>query len=386
MSNKISCGFVNNSLYLSFNGDIRHCCIQQPVDVSSDIKKIKQHPDDFLKQNIALYDIKKDLDNGVKNKHCSACWDLEAAGGQSKRQRSMQGPVQVLRHLDLRLGNKCNLKCKMCFPTWSSQIVNHYVSAKQSGIVNMFNEFADTMQTDGDNMPFLDDSFELIKNAPHLNSIFIAGGEPFIMPEVEVFLEKLSSINRKIKLGILSNITVINDSVLETLKKLDDVTIYCSIDGVGEDLEYQRTSAKWDVIERNFNKLYEADVKTALVPCFSHLNFESVVDFLTWAGTFEKTNVLFNEVTDPSFLNFKLVPLEYRKSLIEQINSFVLPNNAHANYKVFFNGIKSEYRQITTDEQYKLKCAVDIWDHKSKVKYRERYRWADVLLNYEQKF
>jgi sulfatase maturation enzyme AslB (radical SAM superfamily) len=255
------------------------------------------------------------------------------------------------------------------------------VSAKQSGIVNMFNEFADTMPIDGDNMAFLDDSFELIKNAPHLKSILIAGGEPFIMPEVELFLEKLSSTNKTIKLSILSNLTVVNDSVLETLKKFNNVTIHCSIDGVGEDLEYQRTSAKWNVIERNFNKLYEANIKTLMVPCFSHLNFESVVDFLSWAGAFEKTEILFNEVTDPSFLNFKLVPIEYRKSLIEQINSFVLPSNAHANYQIFFNSIKNEYRQITTEEQYKLKCAVELWDHKSNVKYRERYRWADVLLN-----
>ncbi len=372
---------VNHSLYISFNGDIRHCCLQQLVNVESDIKKIKQNPDEFLKQNIALQDIKKDLDNGIANKHCSTCWNLEATGGQSKRQLIMPGSEQLLKHLDLRLGNKCNLKCKMCFPTWSSQIVNHYVSAKQSGIVNMFNEFADTMSIDGDNMAFLDDSFELIKNAPHLKSILIAGGEPFIMPEVELFLEKLSSTNKTIKLSILSNLTVVNDSVLETLKKFNNVTIHCSIDGVGEDLEYQRTSAKWNVIERNFNKLYEANIKTLMVPCFSHLNFESVVDFLSWAGTFEKTEILFNEVTDPSFLNFKLVPIEYRKSLIEQINSFVLPSNAHANYQVFFNSIKKEYRQITIEEQYKLKCAVELWDHKSNVKYRERYRWADVLLN-----
>ena len=381
MSNKLSCWIANNSLYLSFNGDIRHCCLQQLVNVKSGIKKIKQNPDEFLKQNSALQDIKKDLDNGIPNKHCSTCWNLEAIGGQSKRQLFMPSSDQLLRHLDLRLGNKCNLKCKMCFPTWSSQIVNHYVSAKQSGIVNMFNEFSDTMPIDDDNMTFLDDSFELIKNAPHLNSIQIAGGEPFIMPEVELFLEKLNSLNRKIKLCILSNITVINDSILETLKKFNDVTINCSIDGVGEDLEYQRTSSKWNVIERNFNKLYEANVKTLLIPCFSHLNFESVVDFLTWASTFEKTNVLFNEVVDPSFLNFKLVPIEYRKSLIEQIEGFELPKNVHTNYQVFFNSIKNEYRRITTEEQYKLKCAVDLWDHKSNVKYRERYRWANVLLN-----
>ena len=58
---------------------------------------------------------------------CKTCWDVEEAGGVSKRQKDSHYKVDVdkstkpdgsiavdLMNVELRLGNYCNLKCRSC--------------------------------------------------------------------------------------------------------------------------------------------------------------------------------------------------------------------------------------------------------------------------------
>lgn len=391
MNHDTHCEFINHGLYYSYNSDIRHCCIQERVDKKFDISSFESNPQQFLDSDPDLSAITRDIDSGIKNPYCQKCWYNESAGIASQRHYStnMIRPLRkdrVIEYIDLRLGNKCNLKCKMCFPTWSNQIHSHFLSAKENGIINSLNSnLGPELYSEESHQKYLERVLTVILNTPTIKTVALAGGEPFVMPEVEWFLTELINQRRtNIRLRILTNVTVVTDKLLTLLKKFEFVSIHCSIDGVEEDIEYQRFPCKWSVIENNFDKLYYSGLRTVLVPCFSQLNTLSVLKFLTWAGKYTNTSVFFNEVTDPSFLNFQLIPMEYRQELISEIEGFVLPANIDKNFKIFFDKIKNNVKQITVEEKEQLRAAVDLWDFRSRIKYREKYPWADFLLNYEQ--
>ena len=82
--------------------------------------------------------------------------------------------------------------------------------------------------------------------------IHFGGGEPFISPAI---VEVLNSISSKTYLRCNTNMTRINDRVLDALKKFDTIEIEASIDGVGPHNEYLRHGSKWNSIVENLKKL-----------------------------------------------------------------------------------------------------------------------------------
>ena len=78
--------------------------------------------------------------NDIRDKGCEICWKKEDRGFSSLRQHSNQiykehinnikNNIEVKNpfYLDLRLGNLCNLKCRMCISEWSSQIADEILS------------------------------------------------------------------------------------------------------------------------------------------------------------------------------------------------------------------------------------------------------------------
>ena len=87
-----------------------------------------------------LSKLRKDLLNGIKNENCISCWRDEEAGGESLRlienrhlklspddapmMEQINNPkVSNIKTFELVLGNLCNLKCVMCSPNDSSQLL-----------------------------------------------------------------------------------------------------------------------------------------------------------------------------------------------------------------------------------------------------------------------
>ena len=69
--------------------------------------------------------IRQDFKDGKQLEACKNCWKEEEAGIQSKRQREnffwKDTPHDRLTVMDLKLGNICNSKCRICSSFASSQ-------------------------------------------------------------------------------------------------------------------------------------------------------------------------------------------------------------------------------------------------------------------------
>lgn len=143
-------------------------------------------------------------------------------------------------HLDLRLGNTCNLGCIMCSfpvssrlgagrtPRWTTASIDPYKDDEQ---------FWSTIR----------------EHAHEIRYLYLAGGEPFLQPGHHRLLDLLieSGVARQIKIHYNSNLTVLPPDLWPRLKQFKHVSIAASCDGVGEVFERIRVGGRWDVFVAN---------------------------------------------------------------------------------------------------------------------------------------
>jgi organic radical activating enzyme len=378
------CKLAHQGLYVGTTGVVKHCCIQHTdssVDNSVVIKDWSSINDltDFYLNNQWLATVRNELDNGIKNPGCNECWNNEYNKLQSKRQRVNKEPFYKtsITTVDLRLSNKCNLQCKMCYPGASSQLANLAIELDSKGIKNDLTKTVSTQIYNIDNL------LNLVTELPDLEYLRLAGGEPFIMPEIEEMLSKLLEKNKtNITIDFITNCTSAKTKVINLLEKFNKVILQCSIDATEEDLEYQRYPAKWSNIEKNFIKFYNSKCEVNLTPCISMLNFLNINKFLIWTEQFPKSRVSFNEVTHPSFLDFRLVPLENRKDLFNDLTKYSLKTNTAKNWDKFISTLMYQHKVPTKNECDLLKhYSQDIWDYRCNVKFLEKYPYMGFMIN-----
>ena len=119
-------------------GSFRICCSSDNSnnkilkDDGTPFKIYKDSISDVLKSK-TYSDIKRQMLAGEKPATCSRCFKQEEAGVESSRQVynsiwgnkvNIEDENQKILYLDLRLGNQCNLKCRMCNPYSSNQCVS----------------------------------------------------------------------------------------------------------------------------------------------------------------------------------------------------------------------------------------------------------------------
>ena len=239
MSLKTICVLPFNTLSIGSTGDQRLCCNAINGGLSGPDRPplvTERNSTDWL-QGQALSRIRSALSSGTKITECDRCWRLEDIGSESYRnmnnsfrfpetyERLLAGDLTVkLERLELDLGNKCNLACRMCHPGSSKLLAEEL---QKSGI----KEFAGvpiTRYTEMDTWVKRSKLFEVIKEyGSTLKSVYIIGGEPLVIQEQEELLD----LNFK------------------------SVNISASIDGVGEYYNYVRWPANWNKIYSNLKEL-----------------------------------------------------------------------------------------------------------------------------------
>lgn len=384
MKSSLYCGVTYKELYINHTGRFRQCCVQTQSHKEKDFLKSKD-PNKWFSEQVDLNIVREDLQAGFRNPSCSKCWNLEDKGHNSYRMnwnKSTYDTVSTtpeIEIIDFRLGNQCNLQCRICNPMWSDQLGKTYQLAKDNGISNSINQ-SFTKDTIKPSSQVMDDLIDFCLRTPSLKEIKFAGGEPFVMPEVEHFLTRMIQEGKNnLTVSFLTNTTTAKESIIELLKQFNKVIMQCSIDGIGQHIEFQRFPCKWSVIERNFRKFVDCGFEVALTPCWSQLNALGVVDFLNWASEFDSVHVAYNEVTNPSYLDYKLIPLKYRTETIEALKNCKFPKRMHKDYYKFFESLTNEERAITDTEKQLLTDAAEIWNYKGN-SYQDSYSWAEELL------
>lgn len=283
-------------------------------------------------QSEQLKNIQKNMLENKRDSGCSICWKKEDRGFSSLRQHSNEIYAKELEkiksgylpkepmYLDLRLGNLCNLKCRMCISEWSSQIAGEILD----------NPNEDWIDTPTQKVIGLDDdSWETIETwIPNVNRVFMTGGEPTIIKRNLDYIDKIIDKGhaKNVELIFTTNATNINKKFIEDSKKFKSVSFNVSIDATGDLANYIRNPSDWETIERNMNTLYDSGMGVSFNTTIQWLNMtklNEIFDFLK-QSKISFGGIWFQLVTDPFYLDPIYAPTFMKQKCINDIELFLL--------------------------------------------------------------
>jgi radical SAM protein with 4Fe4S-binding SPASM domain len=295
LSKKNFCVLPWIGVYVQPDGRVQNCAVTK-----NPLGNINDQPlEDILLGN-TNQEIKKDMLSDVFHHGCDQCYTLEK--NQKHSMDSVSNRVWYLKTLydkdlavfddaknyvpkmlDLRWKNTCNFACVYCGPDLSSLWASE---------LNLPQKISDDP---------LKDSLEYIyTHLDTVNHVYLAGGEPLLIKENLVLLDKMYKINPNVSIRINTNLSILNNDIYNALKRFKNVHWTVSVDNIGEEFEYVRYGGNWATFVENLHQLRKD---------FDKINFNSVWFILNATGIFDYIDF----VLDQGFHENSIIvnPLEY---------------------------------------------------------------------------
>lgn len=314
------CAIPFVSMVVNTDATIQPCCLMKrnthrlKTDKGENITINNRLSDAWNSQEMKR--IRTAMVSGQSLEGCSVCYLQESSGRTSNRQfsnaewSSRLGEKQMYKlidkavlsggeldysiaYLDLRLGNLCNLKCRMCSPFNSSQIAKEHKELEQKDpkykvvwakSFGRFDERIMDVQSWFDGNLLWDQIIDLI---PSLKKVYMTGGEPTLIQNNFKFMDECIRRGRKdIVLFFNTNCTNVNKKFTNLIGQFGRVNINASIDGVGAVNDYIRSPSHWEQISANVETLAQMpNVHLGITPTVQVYNVFNLVDTLKWVDS-----------------------------------------------------------------------------------------------------
>jgi len=328
IKNKNFCAIPFTRQTLWYDGSYKLCCYAGGEDISQEQNNKKSFNSGQLKN------IRTEFLNGRYPSECIGCKNLSDkelvppnvhetvnwVSDKKKHQALVKNILEFSQEkeilpqmLDIRLSNVCNLKCRTCNPANSSAIQAEYNAHFQNNDIKKFN-VGQIKQKYDRNIDDVDD--ELFR-------IYFAGGEPLLEQYNLNFLETYRNLDTEIIIN--TNLTVVNDRIIQILSKFKNVTLMVSLDGIAAVNDYIRHGSNFEnIIEniRTVNKLENVQIVVNFV-----LNMYNVFDIKNFFQYFETnfpelfSRICISPVCNETELFLECMPQELRKPAIDVLKS-----------------------------------------------------------------
>jgi len=248
-------------------GTVRPCCLatSEVLDEHNLAYNLANDSLETIRNSRFMEVLRQAFLDGTQPTICNRCWAEEDANRTSKRMHMLDKLKHIIPYdltskpkplsfIDLKLGNICNISCRIC-GSWSSST---YASEelKQMPKDKRKESFAYEMNRAGA-WPRKVDTFwdELLDNARDIKYLEITGGEPFMIKEHFDFLEKLVKLeySKDIEIHYNTNGTIYPEQA-DIWRHFKHIEIAFSIDDIGDRFEYQRNGAKWEEVYWNIER------------------------------------------------------------------------------------------------------------------------------------
>jgi len=258
------------SLETSPVGTVRPCCLADHEITDESGKKISlgQRSFDDIRNSSYMRKLRQQFLIAEEPETCRRCWSEENSGRTSKRMHTLDRlkhmitdeqwteDAKPLMFLDLKLGNICNLKCRICGSWSSSTFAAEEIRYQKNKKDNFHYEMMTLGRWPREEQQFWQD---LENNMSQLRYLEFTGGEPFMIQEHFDLLKKLADRGHagNIEIHYNTNGTIFPDGAEEIWCHFKRVEIAFSIDDVGKRFEYQRSNAQWEDVNANIEKFRE---------------------------------------------------------------------------------------------------------------------------------
>ena len=333
------------SLEASPIGTVRPCCLADDELVDDAGEKFSLLTANFkdIQNSGSMRKLREQFLAGERPQTCRKCWNEERAGRTSKRMHTINRLKHTITHtdwtqdakplvfLDLKLGNICNLKCRICGSWSSSQFAAEEIA--QLPRDEQKTSFPYQMLRAGA-WPKENESFwqEIYKHLSYIRYIEFTGGEPFMIEQHFDMLQGMvdRGIAHQVEIHYNTNGTQWPDRGPEIWRHFRTVEIALSIDDLGERFEYQRSNAVWSDVEQNLNRFRQlrTECSNIQLQCCSTVNIFNVryIDQLAqWIVQQEFDFVYWNIMHDAWYFSIATLPDAAKAVVTEHLCSAIVP-------------------------------------------------------------
>ena len=314
------CPLPWTSLEVDVNGSASPCCLYKGT-----IPNYKVYETDLktIQKSEYMELLRKQFRIGNKPIGCQSCWQEEDAGKTSKRMNSlykMKNSLQnwtpnsesSLKFIDFKLGNVCNLKCRICGSWSSSRWAQEEMDYGKNPVAKK------NLKEGGwpKRQPqFFDDIKEYLADAEYFE---FTGGEPFMIRD------HFKILMHCVEKGYAKNIDIHYNTngthlpprdIFDLWKYFKRVEIAFSIDDVGEQFQYQRHPANWREVNHNlveFKTYQTHNMEFQICTTISIFNIFSLAKISLWVAQYQPKFFYVNTCFDPDVFNIQTLPKQVK--------------------------------------------------------------------------
>jgi MoaA/NifB/PqqE/SkfB family radical SAM enzyme len=319
-------------------GTARPCCLAKDeiVDTMGVKYNLNTHTLEEIYHSKYMQDLRQDFLADNKPATCQRCWDEEAAGRVSKRMNSRirlkeyydsvdwnnLNPDQLW-FIDLKLGNICNLKCRICgswsSSKWAKEEIDYVGGNRKEHLAYKFLQ-------DGawprESEVFWDNLRALLPNIKYFE---FTGGEPFLIQQHFDLLEYAVEHDyaKNIEIHYNTNGTVFPEQH-HLWKHFKHVEVAFSIDNTEARFEYERYGAVWSEVQTNlakFTQLRSSKFSTQLCLTVNVQNVYHLPEICEWINTQTFDHIYFNMLHDPWHMCISRMTAEAQKLVIDRLTT-----------------------------------------------------------------
>lgn len=297
---KTLCNAVFNSITIYPDGKIAPCCTYDPtmlrnintfkgIDTFNDLQQIMSQGE-FPP---GCSECKRDIDNGIP--------------AYNRNYGIDESEQDLIRYLDIRNNNTCNLSCRFCGPYFSSTWTKLLTG------INIENF---------DVWPILN-----TVDFSHLKEIYFTGGEPMLNPTHWQILKKLidTGNSKNVTLRYNTNLTILSykgTEIIDLWRQFKHIKVFVSLESTGDSLHSIRSGAKWELINNNMDQLIACkqsiNIDIKVFATVGILNYWFLQDLIDWCNI--KGIILeFQKLQTPDVLSLDSLPTNL-KYLIDAVS------------------------------------------------------------------
>ena len=329
------------SLEASPIGTVRPCCLADDEILDNEGNKFELSTANFvdIQNSNHMGQLREQFLKGQKPQTCRKCWNEERGGRTSKRMHTLDRlkhmlpdqdwnvDAKPLMFLDLKLGNICNLKCRICGSWSSSQFAAEEIAwapraeQKQTYAYQMLRAGAWPRET-----PQFWSQIDSVLD--QIRYIEFTGGEPFMIAEHFAMLQGIvdRGIAHQVEIHYNTNGTHYPEHAAAIWQHFKTVEIAISIDDIDARFEYQRTNAVWTDVLTNiarFRQLRDKMPNIQLQCCttVNVFNIRYLKHVADWIVYQEFDFVYWNIMHDAWYFSIATLPDPAKLALTAYLNN-----------------------------------------------------------------
>lgn len=378
---KTVCALPWISMEVTPAGTYRPCCLYNESIPNLSVQQ--GHTIEDAQKSEYMDNLRKEFLSGKKPKGCNSCWQEEEVPNRiSKRKATFFKIKNNIEYnekgikplfLDLKLGNICNLKCRIC-GSWSSS----KWAQEEIDIANGNNELARLHLAKGQWPRKTPNWWDALEDAlPYIEYLEFTGGEPFLIAEHFALLEKLiqRGYSNKIDIHYNTNGTIWPEQNI-LWKHFKRVEIAFSIDDIGERFEYQRYGANWDKTQEVVSQAIKTNFALQICTTFNIQNAYYWGQLSQWIDKVGIKDVHFNILQAPDVFCLRNLPKN-----VKSVYSRQMLNNSDSKWHDKLNSIIGFMNLPGEDLSKEFIDKIKIHDNYRNEKFMDNHKDVWDLLN-----